>query len=172
MCLRCLDFIFCLMPILYDLYSMTSMQNPSSDVNNNMLRFFASNRAVYNNHECIDTENYKPFQNENVNDTILTQIASRNLKRCIYANSFKFDKRISRLRKFFMLQVNIRSLQKHFDSLNEVLQDLPILLQIIGISETRIKKLPLINISLCPIVPFFMLIPLCPQEGLVLYLYC
>jgi len=46
-----------------------------------------------------------------------------------------------------MLHVNIRSLQKHFDSLNELLQELPILPQIIVISETQIKKLPLINIS-------------------------
>jgi len=103
------------------------MQKPSSDVNNDLLRFFASSRADHNNHECIDTDNYKPFQNENVNDTILTQIASTNLKRCIYTNSFKFDKRISSKENFFLLHFNIRSLQKHFDSLNKLLQELPTL---------------------------------------------
>jgi len=47
-----------------------------------------------------------------------------------------------------MLHLNNSSLQKHFDSLHETLHQLPILPQIIDISETSIKNKPYLNISL------------------------
>jgi len=47
-----------------------------------------------------------------------------------------------------MLHLNISSLQNHFDSLHETFHQLPVVPQIIGISETIIKNKPYLNISI------------------------
>jgi len=72
---------------------------------------------------------------------------SKYLKDCLYFEALNFENRFNVTKSFYMLNLNISSLQKHFHSLHETLQQLPVLPQIIGISETRIKSQPYLNIS-------------------------
>ena len=48
----------------------------------------------------------------------------------------------------FLLHLNIRSLQKNYDKLCELLDQVPTRLHLIGISETKIKRQPHLDISL------------------------
>ena len=48
----------------------------------------------------------------------------------------------------FVVHINIRSLQKHYESLNEFLNSFDKTPDIICISETRLKQGPLINVNL------------------------
>ena len=48
----------------------------------------------------------------------------------------------------FILHVNIRSLQKHIDHLQELLSNLNFLPDIIAITETRIKDEPVLNMNI------------------------
>ena len=73
---------------------------------------------------------------------------SSNIKPCIYTDFINFGNRIDFHNSLFMLHFNIRSLQKNFDLFYEALQLLPTLPQIICISETKINKEPLTNISI------------------------
>ena len=52
------------------------------------------------------------------------------------------------MNSFSVIHLNIRSLQKNFDSLQEFLCSLPHLPHIICLSETRLNYLPLTNIEL------------------------
>ena len=51
-------------------------------------------------------------------------------------------------KNLFLLHLNIRSLQKNHDNLCEFLDQLPIKPHLIGLSETKIKHQPLLDISL------------------------
>ena len=73
---------------------------------------------------------------------------TNNLKPCVYTEFSDFDSRIDVTQALFMIHINIRSLQKHFDTLAEMLQLLPALPQLICITETKINNESLVNIEL------------------------
>ena len=50
--------------------------------------------------------------------------------------------------ELFLTHLNIRSLHKNFDDLCQFLSQLPVIPHIICLSETKIKDMPLINLSL------------------------
>ena len=110
---------------------------------NDLVRFLASGQVDNNDSQCPDAKLH-----QNTNDYLLDHMISSNIKPCIYTDFINFDNRIDFHNSLFMIHFNIRSLQKNFDSFNEALQLLPALPQIICISETKINKEPLTNISI------------------------
>ena len=73
---------------------------------------------------------------------------TNNFKPCVYTQFSDFDSRTDVTNALFMIHINIRSLQKHFDTLAEMLQLLSALPQLICITETKISKELLVNIEL------------------------
>jgi len=73
---------------------------------------------------------------------------SHNLKACEYiAQTSKLP--VTEQKKVCILHVNIRSINKNFDLLNhELLQSLDYQPDVLCLSETKINKLPLINVTL------------------------
>ena len=110
---------------------------------NDLVRFLALGRVDNNDSQCLDTKFH-----QNTNDYLLDHMISSNIKPCIYTDFINFDNRIDFHNSLFMLHFNVRLLQKNFDSYYESLQLLSTLLQIICISETKINKEPLTNISI------------------------
>ena len=115
----------------------------SKECYNDLVRFLASGQADNNDSQCLDTKFH-----QNTNDYLLDHMISSNIKSCIYTDFINFDNRINFHNSLFMLHFNIRSLQKNLNSFYEALQLLPTLPQIICISETKINKEPLTNISI------------------------
>ena len=81
----------------------------------------------------------------------------------------KFDHRCNLQNSLFIVHLNIFFLQKHFDSLHETPRLLPELPHIIGIFETRIKDVPLENISF-PNHEFIYANLSTPADGVGLYI--
>ena len=80
------------------------------------MRFLASSRTEINFVQLSDTNN-KPT------DSIdLSQMLINNFKPCLYTEFSDFDSRIDVINVLFMILINIRSLQKHFDTLVDMLQ--------------------------------------------------
>ena len=71
----------------------------------------------------------------------------QNIKSCKYLDlnspCIHFKKN-----ELFLLHLNMRSLQKNFDNLCNFLSKLPTIPHVIGISETKIKDKPLLNVSI------------------------
>ena len=71
----------------------------------------------------------------------------QNIKSCKYSNinSIFFNNRVEHL---FLFHLNIRSLQKNFDDLQEIIYSFKEKPHIICLSETKIKNNPLLNFSI------------------------
>ena len=110
--------------------------------NIDLKRFLASSRTEINFVQLSDTDN-RPTDSIDV-----SQMLTNNLKFCVYTEFSDFDSRIDVTQVLSMIHVNIRSLQKLFDTLAEMLQLLFALPQLICITETKINKEPLVNIEL------------------------
>ena len=115
----------------------------SIECHNDLVRFLASGQVDSNDSQCLDAKFH-----QNTNDYLLDHMILSNIKPCIYTDFINFDYRIDFHNSLFMMHFNIRSLQKNFDSFYEALQLLSTLPQIICISETKINKKPLTNISI------------------------
>ena len=78
----------------------------------------------------------------------IASLVPENISPCKYHdlnfqnNMFNFSQNL------FLLHLNIRSLQKTYDKLCKLLDQLPTRPHLIGLSETKIKHQPLLNISL------------------------
>ena len=70
-----------------------------------------------------------------------------NIGTCEYFNLSDIPE-ISSKNELFLTHLNIRSLLKNFDDFCRFLSQLPVIPHIICLSETKIKDMPLINISL------------------------
>ena len=102
---------------------MKEETNFANDLKNNTndFDFFSS---VYN----LLTNNFKQFKTYETNCKLTSTKKKKSL---------------------FILHINIRSIYKNFDALNyEFLQSLDYLPDIICLSETKIKNLPTVNLSL------------------------
>ena len=79
----------------------------------------------------------------------LHNLLTKNFKQCkTYETNCKLPL-TEKKNNLFILHINIRSIYKNFDALNhEFLQTLDYLLDIICLSETKIKNLPTVNLSL------------------------
>ena len=93
---------------------------------NDLIRFLASGQVDNNDSQCLDAKFH-----QNTNDFLLDNMISSNIKPCIYTDFINFDNRIDFHNSLFMINFNIRSLQKNFDAFYEALQLLPTLPQII-----------------------------------------
>ena len=100
---------------------MTSVSNPDQ-VNYDLRRFLDSSQVATNVLNYSDADNTCPL---NLNDFYFSQLLSYNLKPCLYSDVLNFDDRLNLTKALLMMHINIRSLQKHFDSLLEILQQLP-----------------------------------------------
>ena len=69
-----------------------------------------------------------------------------NTNKCNYYDYPPLNKAMAN--DLFMAQINIRHLQKHYESLKEFLNSFDKTPDIICISETRLKQGPLINVNL------------------------
>ena len=71
----------------------------------------------------------------------------QNIKSCKYSNiiSIFFNNRVEHL---FLFHLNIRSLQKNFDDLQEIIYSFKEKPPIICLSETKIKNNPMLNLFL------------------------
>ena len=105
-------------------------------------RLLASSSTESNFVQLLDTDN------RSTDSIDLSRMLTNNLKPCVYTEFSDFDSRIDVTQALFMIHINIRSLQKHFDTLVEMLQLLPALPQLICIIKTKINKEPLVNIEL------------------------
>ena len=101
----------------------------------------ASSRTESNFVQLLNTDNRPTYSIDP------SQMLTNNLKPCVYTEFSDFDSRIDVTQALFMIHINIRSLQKHCDTLVEMLQLLPALPQLICITETKINKEPLVNIE-------------------------
>ena len=70
-----------------------------------------------------------------------------NISTCEYFDLFDIPE-ISFKNELFLTNLNIRFLHKNFDDLCQFLSQLSVIPHIICLSETKIKDMPLINISL------------------------
>ena len=90
---------------------------------------------------------------KNTNDfdviSSLHNLLINNFKQCkTYETNCKLPL-TEKKKSLFILHINIRSIYKNFDALNyEFLQSLDYLPDIICLSETKIKNLPTVNLSL------------------------
>ena len=71
-----------------------------------------------------------------------------NISPCKYHDLNSQNNMFNSSKNLFLLHLNIRSLQKNHDNLCEFLDQLPIKPHLIGLSETKIKHQPLLDISL------------------------
>ena len=79
----------------------------------------------------------------------LHNLLANNFKQCkTYETNCKLPL-TNKKKNLFILHINIRSIYKNFDALNhEFVQTLDYLPDIICLSETKIKNLPTVNLSL------------------------
>ena len=79
----------------------------------------------------------------------LHNLLTNNFKQCkTYETNYKLPL-TEKKKSLFILHINIRSIYKNFDALNhEFLQTLDYLPNIICLSETKIKNLPTVDLSL------------------------
>ena len=73
--------------------------------------------------------------------------AFNQVKSCSYYDTLSLIPRL-KSNELFLLHINIRSLQKNFDDLVNLISQFTVLPDIICITETRLKNNPLINISI------------------------
>ena len=73
--------------------------------------------------------------------------AFNHVKSCSYYDTPSLIPRLNS-NELFLLHINIRSLQKNFDDLVNLISQFTVLPDIICITETRLKNNPLINISI------------------------
>jgi len=83
--------------------------------NNDLTHFLVTSQAEFENSQFIDEVNRQNITDNNH----LLQLISKNLKDCLYFDALDFDNRFNVTKSFFMLHLNISSLQKHFDSVYE-----------------------------------------------------
>ena len=81
------------------------------------------------------------FQIDNLSDLAekVQRFQLENVKPCQYHNIDNVSNLISNNDNLFLLHLNIRSLQKHFDSLQELLHQLSTPTDVICISESKLK---------------------------------
>ena len=123
---------------------------------------FVTNNMAYTNDdlhntnanadELINFKNTKTDLNNSLHEALTTK-----LKPCRYYQPGQKLPVAQKEIKLFMLHVNIRSLQKNLNNLNhELLQTLPYPLDILLLSETKIKLSPLMNVNLIGYQPVIL----------------
>ena len=133
------------------------MSNLCSFVDTQNLNYFlSSSQAVYLNDNQFE-----------INDNFLHTV-SKNLCQCNY---FDTDSQCFRNLKnqLFLLHVNIRSLQKNFESFLDFLQTFEKLPDLICVSETKLKSLPLRNLSI-PNYEFYFSNSPTNADGVAIYI--
>ena len=90
--------------------------------------------------ECF--ENRNSSNSRNLPNTILIKSCENTSKLCVNTLLYNSDHH-----RLFLL-INIRSLQKNFDDLVNLISQFTVLPDIVCITETRLKNNPLINISI------------------------
>jgi len=89
-------------------------------------------------------------QNTNTSDDLCDKIF-KNILDCNYSDLSKLNQTKFNFNKpdsLILVHINIRSLTKNFDELNDLLQCLPFTQDVICLSESRLKTQPQINIDL------------------------
>ena len=78
----------------------------------------------------------------------IISLVPENISPCKYYDLNFQNNMLNSSQNLFLLHLNIRSLQKNYDKVCELIDQLPTRPHLIGLSETKIKHQPLLDISL------------------------
>ena len=106
---------------------------------NDLLQYFSLGQE--------DTET-SPFLHTLNNFADIISLVPENISPCKYYDLNFQNNMLNPLQNLFLLHLNIRSLQKNYDKLSKLIDQLPTRPHLIGLSETKIKHQPLLDISL------------------------
>ena len=106
---------------------------------NDLLQYFSSGQDATDSSLFLHTPN--SFAD-------IMSLVPDNISPCKYHDLNSQNNMFNSSKNLFLLHLNIRSLQKNHDNLCEFLDQLPIKPHLIGLSETKIKHQPFLDISL------------------------
>ena len=106
---------------------------------NDLLQYFSLGQ------EAIETS---PFWYTLNSFADIITLVPENISPCKYYDLNFQNNMLNSSQNLFLLHLNIRSLQKNYDKLCELIDQLPTKPHLIGLSETKIKHEPLLDISL------------------------
>ena len=84
-------------------------------------------------------------------------LVPENISPCKYYDLNFPNSMLNSLKNLFLLHLNIRSLQTNYDKLCELIDQLSTRSHLIGLSETKIKHQPFLDISFRIIISFMLL---------------